>query len=238
MLKITFVTIFPEIFPGALQFGLSGKALGKLWEFKTVDPREFAFDKHRKVDDEPYGGGAGMVMKAQVIHDALNRALSFYTEPPMIVFMTPRGKLFKQRITENIMKKNKSGIIILCGRYEGIDQRVVDYWKQEHSMMEVSIGDYILFGGEIPAMVLTDACLRMVSGIMNNAESVQYESFSNDLLEYPQYTRPVLWMGQNVPEILLSGNHAKIDKWRYQKSMDVTMEVRPDLLRENAGNKI
>lgn len=225
---ITVVTIFPEMFPGPLAYSLAGKSLGKLWELKTVNIRDFAQDKHKKVDDTPYGGGAGMVMKPDVVHEALTRALSFYDNPPEILFMSPRGSVFSNKMAK-ALSQNENGMIILCGRYEGIDQRVIDHWKHHHNLREVSIGDYVLFGGEIPAMVLIDSSLRFVPGIMGNLESTEDESFSIDLLEYPQYTKPAIWKEYNVPSVLLSGNHEKIASWRIAQSKQITQEIRPDL---------
>lgn len=225
---ITIVTIFPDMFPGALSQSLLGKSLGKIWDLKTVNIRDFAKDKHKTVDDTPYGGGAGMVMKPDVVDFAMNHALSFYENKPEILFMTPRGEVFSNKIAKSIME-NRNGMIILCGRYEGIDQRVIDYWKRNHGMREISIGDYILFGGEIPAMVIIDTCLRFIPGIMNNSESTEDESFSNDLLEYPQYTKPSFWKEDRVPDILLSGNHKEIDNWRLNQSKNITKDIRPDL---------
>ena len=226
---ITIVTIFPEFFPGVLKFGISGRGFRKLWDLSVVNIRDFAKDKHKTVDDTPYGGGAGMVMKPDVVNDALKKALSFYNEKPKIIFMTPRGKVFSQKIAQEIMQNKPEGMIILCGRYEGIDQRVIDFWKSEHGMVEISIGDYILSGGEIPAMVLIDSCLRLLPGIMHNDESIKQESFSLDLLEYPQYTKPAVWEGKNVPSVLLSGNHKEIAVWRMEKAKQITKDIRPDL---------
>lgn len=225
---ISVLTIFPEMFPGPLSQSLAGKALGKSWDIKAINIRDFAKDKHRTVDDTPYGGGAGMVMKPDIIDAALKHALSLYDKQPQILFMTPRGQTFSNSLAKKIMQ-DTNGMIILCGRYEGIDQRVIDHWKQHHGMIEVSIGDYVLFGGEIPAMVVIDTCLRFIPGIMNNSESVVDESFSNGLLEYPQYTKPATWNDMDVPEVLLSGNHKKIDQWRQAQSEKITMECRPDL---------
>ena len=227
---ITVVTIFPEMFPGPLLYSLPGKGLGKTWDLKTINIRDFASDKHKTVDDTPYGGGAGMVMKPDVVNSALEKALSFYDSKPKILFMTPRGITFSHKIARNeIMNTNESGIIILCGRYEGIDQRVIELWKQKHDMIEISVGDFIVFGGELPAMIVIETCLRFVPGIMNNSESTVNESFSIDLLEYPQYTKPAVWMEENVPSVLLSGNHNEIAKWRTHQSELITQKVRPDL---------
>jgi tRNA (guanine37-N1)-methyltransferase len=248
--RVTVVTIFPELFPGALGFGLSGKGLGSIWDLQLVNIRDFARDKHRKVDDTPYGGGAGMIMRPDVVHDALTYALSLHQSTPTIIYMSPKGQVFTQNMAVSLMDNNRpllqppelelgagelwgrsnaAGMIILCGRYEGIDQRVLDFWKSEYGMLEISIGDYVLFGGELPAMVLIDACLRQLPGIMHNPDSTTTESFSVDLLEYPQYTRPSIWHGESVPELLLSGNHGEIARWRLEQSERITEELRPDL---------
>jgi tRNA (guanine37-N1)-methyltransferase len=237
--SVTVVTIFPEIFPGPLEFGLSGKGLGKLWNLQLVNIRDFAKDKHRKVDDSPCGGGAGMIMKPDVIHEALTHALSLYLPPqnPKILFMSPRGSPLSQKMIKSWTEENKAdGLIILCGRYEGIDQRVIDFWKDNHDMKEVSVGDFVLFGGELPAMFVIDACLRQIPGMMHNATSPQRESFSVDLLEYPQYTGPCVWNGENVPPILLSGNHGEIERWRLERAEEVTRELRHDLWELYKGN--
>ena len=225
---VTVLTIFPEMFPGALAYSLLGKALGKLWDLRVVNIRDFAQDRHNSVDDTPYGGGAGMVMKPDVVDGALKYALSLYNRAPEILYMTPRGKLFKHKIARQIAN-NTSGIIILCGRYEGIDQRVIEHWKKTHNMKEISIGDYVVFGGEIPAMIVIEACLRFYPGIMNNENSVLDESFANGLLEYPQYTHPAVWNNVAVPDVLLSGNHRDIDAWRLEQAKQITKSIRPDL---------
>jgi tRNA (guanine37-N1)-methyltransferase len=233
---ITVVTIFPEMFPGPLAHSLCGKSLGNLWHLRTVNIRDFAEDKHHTVDDSPYGGGAGMVMKPDVVHRALTNSLSQYEGKPKILFMTPRGCVFTNKVAMEIMEKPHDGMIILCGRYEGVDQRVIDHWKEDHGMLEVSIGDYVLFGGEIPAMVVMDSCLRFVDGIMNNDESTRHESFAVDLLEHPQYTKPAVWNGIEVPPVLLSGNHKAIAEWQLEQAEFVTRSTRPDLwLRYGGG---
>ncbi|MDR1333440.1 MAG: tRNA (guanosine(37)-N1)-methyltransferase TrmD [Holosporales bacterium] len=232
---ITVVTIFPEMFPGPLSYSLCGKSLGQLWDLKAVNIRDFAEDKHHTVDDSPYGGGAGMIMKPDVVDRALTAALSAYNGNPKIIFMTAGGSVFTNRVARDLMD-GQDGLIILCGRYEGVDQRVVDHWKTHHGMMEVSIGDYILFGGEIPAMVVMDSCLRFLPGIMNNCDSTVHESFEVDLLEYPQYTRPAVWNGVEVPSVLLSGNHKAIDGWRLEQSEIVTRSARPDLWRKRCSD--
>jgi len=225
---VTILTLFPEMFPGALSHSLLGKALGKLWDLKVVNIRDFATDKHRTVDDTPYGGGAGMVMKPDVVDNALKYALSLYNDMPEIIYMTPHGKILNHSTAKEI-SANRAGMIFLCGRYEGIDQRVIDYWKLNYNMREISIGDYVLFGGEIPAMVVIETSLRFSAGIMNNETSVEEESFANGLLEYPQYTRPTFWNNIAVPEVLLSGNHKEISSWRISISEQITQSIRPDL---------
>ncbi|MBQ9440794.1 MAG: tRNA (guanosine(37)-N1)-methyltransferase TrmD [Alphaproteobacteria bacterium] len=228
---ITVVTLFPEMFPGPLTYSLLGKKLGTLWNLKTVNIRDFSDNIWHKVDDTPYGGGAGMVLKPNIVHDSLNYALSLYNgSNPTIVYMTPRGQVLNSNIAKKIV--NNEGIIILCGRYEGIDQRVIDFWKTKHNLVEISIGDYVLFGGEIPAMVLIETCLRFIPGIMHNSESVMDESFAIDLLEYPQYTKPAIWCGNSVPSVLLSGNHLEIAKWRTEQSKQITKALRPDLWKK------
>lgn len=225
---ITVVTLFPEMFPGPLSYSLLGKQLGSLWDLKTVNIRDFSDNIWHKVDDTPYGGGAGMVIKPNVVHDALTHALSTYNNiKPTIVYMTPRGKVFNNNVAKTIV--NNDGLIILCGRYEGIDQRVIDFWKINYNLIEISIGDYVLFGGEIPAMVLIETCLRLIPGMMHNPESIEDESFAIDLLEYPQYTKPAIWHGDSVPSVLLSGNHLEIAKWRTNQAKQITKDVRPDL---------
>ncbi|MBR1944011.1 MAG: tRNA (guanosine(37)-N1)-methyltransferase TrmD [Alphaproteobacteria bacterium] len=234
---VTVVTLFPEMFPGPLVYSLLGKKLGTIWDLKTVNIRDFADNIWHKVDDTPYGGGAGMVIKPNIVHDALTYAISMYNDiTPTIVYMTPRGKVFNNNVAKGIL--NNNGLIILCGRYEGIDQRVIDFWKTNHNLIEISIGDYVLFGGEIPAMVLIETCLRFIPGIMHNPESVNDESFSIDLLEYSQYTKPAIWYGNSVPSVLLSGNHLEIAKWRTNQAKQITKEVRPDLWEKYLKNNL
>ncbi|MDR0695907.1 MAG: tRNA (guanosine(37)-N1)-methyltransferase TrmD [Holosporales bacterium] len=229
MFLITVVTIFPEMFPGPLMYGIAGKRLRKLWDIKTINIRDFARDKHRKVDDTTYGGGPGMVMRPDVVHDAMTAALAHYEKKPKILFMTPRGEVFSNKVASRLTDGNEDGLIILCGRYEGVDQRVIDHWKSTHGMDEISIGDYILFGGEIPAIVVIDSCIRLIPDMINNALSVVNESFSLDLLEHSQYTKPAVWNGAPVPEVLLSGDHGMIDRWRTECAERMTKAARPDL---------
>ena len=225
---ITIVTLFPEMFPGPLIYSLPGKQLTKTWNLKIVNIRDFSDNKWNKVDDTPYGGGAGLLMKPNIVHAALTKAISYYSSTkPVILFMSPKGKMFNHNIAQELSIEH--GMIILCGRYEGIDERVIDYWKAQYNMQEVSIGDYVLFGGELAAMVVIESVLRFIPGIMHNNQSVKEESFALDLLEYPQYTKPAIWQGYSVPSVLLSGNHLEIAKWRKKQSEQITQKVRPDL---------
>jgi tRNA (guanine37-N1)-methyltransferase len=227
----TVVTLFPELFPGPLGHSLTGKALEKeLWKLDTLQIREFARDKHRTVDDTPYGGGAGMVLKPDVVHDALEAAKERFHNRHLL-YLTPRGKPLTQ---QNIRRYawHTSGLIILCGRYEGVDQRVIEH----HRLEEVSLGDFILTGGELAAFPLIDACVRLLPGVLGKEESHQQESFENNLLEHPHYTKPQTWQGYSVPEVLLSGDHQKIAAWRQQQSEQVTQDRRPDLWEKHLEN--
>ena len=219
-MKFDVLTLFPEMFE-PVKHCIIGKAIEKkLIELNLVNIRDFSKDKHKKVDDTPYGGGAGMVMRPDVVYEAYQ---SVKQDQAKVIYMSPQGKKLNQQIVENLSKE--SHLIILCGHYEGIDQRVLDEIVEE----EISIGDYVLTGGEIPAMVLIDSVSRYVEGVIKQ-DSIQEESFSNGLLEYPQYTRPEIFQGKAVPEILLSGHHEKIKQWRKEKSLEITKMKRPDLL--------
>ena len=220
-MKIDILTLFPEMFT-PLKTSIIGRAAdsGKL-EITVTDIREYTLDKHKKCDDTPFGGGAGMVMMPQPIASAID-ALDPNHQAHR-VFLSPRGRVFKQSVVFEYCKKER--LLLLCGHYEGVDQRVLDLYIDE----ELSIGDFVLTGGEIPAMAVVDAVARYVDGVING-ESLAQESFSNGLLEYPQYTRPQEFMGLKVPEVLTSGHHANIDKWREQKSLEITRKNRPDLL--------
>lgn len=219
-MKFDILTLFPEMF-SALKESVIGRAVkNRQIEINAINIRDFSKEKHKKVDDTPYGGGSGMVMMPDVVYRAYE---SVKTKDAKVIYMTPQGKKLDQKKVEDLAKQNH--LIILCGHYEGIDQRVLDKIVDE----EVSIGDYVLTGGEIPAMVLIDSVSRYVEGVLNK-ESIKEESFSNGLLEYPQYTRPEVFEGKKVPDILLSGNHQNIDKWRKQKSLEITKSKRPDLL--------
>ena len=220
-MKFDVLTLFPEMFE-ILNQSIIGKAIEKdLIDINVINIRDFSKDKHKKVDDTPYGGGAGMVMKPDVVYDAYQ---SVKDEDAKVIYMSPQGKPLNQKKVEELSKENH--FIILCGHYEGIDQRVLDKIVDE----EISIGDYVLTGGEIPAMVLIDSVSRYVEGVLKE-DSIKEESFSNGLLEYPQYTRPEVFEGMKVPEVLLSGHHENIEKWRKEKSLEITKKKRPELLK-------
>ncbi len=220
-MKFDVLTLFPEMFE-ILNQSIIGKAIEKeLIDINLINIRDFSKDKHKKVDDTPYGGGAGMVMKPDVVYDAYQ---SIKDRNAKVIYMSPQGKPLNQKKVEELSKENH--LIILCGHYEGIDQRVLDKIVDE----ELSIGDYVLTGGEIPAMVLIDSVSRYVEGVLKE-DSIKEESFSNGLLEYPQYTRPEIFEGMKVPEILLSGHHENIEKWRKEKSLEMTKKKRPDILK-------
>ena len=223
------LTLFPEMFPGTLGQSLSGKALERGdWSFDTVNIRDFGQGVHKTVDDTPYGGGAGMVMRA----DILDAAMTSIPQTGRKIYMSPRGKPLDQKLVQELSAEPV--LTILCGRYEGVDERFL----KAHDIEEISIGDYVLSGGEPAAIILMDACIRLLPGVMGNVDTAGDESFSPEtggLLEYPQYTRPAEWTASNgktysVPDVLATGNHAKIDEWRRQQSLDITKERRPDLL--------
>lgn len=219
-MKFDVLTLFPEMFK-SLDESIIGRAREKgLIEINLINIRDFSKDKHKKVDDTPYGGGAGMVLMPDVVYDAYD---SIKDKNAKVIYLSPQGKVLNQNKVKELVKEEH--LILLCGHYEGIDQRVLDEIVDE----EISIGDYVLTGGELPAMVLIDSVSRYTQGVLND-ESIKEESFSNNLLEYPQYTRPEEFRGKKVPEVLISGHHENIKKWREQKSLEVTKLKRPDLL--------
>jgi tRNA (guanine37-N1)-methyltransferase len=220
--KASVLTLYPEMFPGFLGESLSGKALARGdWAIETVQIRDFATDRHRSVDDTPAGGGAGMVLRPDVLARAID---SIADDPRPRLLMSPRGRPLTQAKVRELAAGD--GVVIVCGRFEGVDQRVID----GRALEEVSIGDYILSGGEPAAMILLDAIVRVLPGVMGNPQSGTHESFEDGLLEHPHYTRPQTFEGQEIPSVLTSGNHAAIDRWRRQQSLELTAERRPDLL--------
>ncbi len=219
-MRLDILTLFPDMF-APLKESIIKRATNKnVVSINIVQIRDFSLDAHKKTDDVPYGGGAGMVMTPQPLYDAIQ---SVKTPNSHVIYLSPRGKVFKQQMAKEMCSFEH--LILVCGHYEGIDQRVIDLCVDE----EISIGDYVLTGGELPAMVLADAVIRLLDGAITK-DSLSEESFSNNLLEYPQYTRPQNFKGLEVPEVLLSGHHANIDKWRKQKSLEITKQNRPDLL--------
>lgn len=221
-MKFHVLTLFPEMLRQGLAPSIMGRALEKgIIELNAVDIRDYSLDKHKKVDDYPYGGGAGMLMQAQPVYDAWKAVSN--SKKLRTIYVTPQGIPFTQRIAEDLAKEME--LVILCGHYEGIDQRVLDEVVTDY----ISIGDYVLTGGELPAMVMIDAISRLVPGVLGNDVSAEEESFFNDLLEYPHYSRPEVWHGKAVPEVLLTGNHKKVTQWRLEQSVEKTRRVRPDL---------
>jgi tRNA (guanine37-N1)-methyltransferase len=220
------VTLFPAMFPGPLGESLAGRALADgLWRLDTVDPRDFATDRHRTVDDTPYGGGPGMVMRADVLDRAIAAAVAERPADTPLIHLSPRGRPLDQARVRALA--DGPGAVLVCGRYEGVDQRLLD----ARALEEVSIGDYVLAGGELPAMVLIDACVRLLPGVVGQPATLAEESFERGLLEYPHYTRPADWCGRRVPEVLLSGHHENVGRWRRAEAERLTAERRPDLWR-------
>ena len=221
------LTLFPDMFPGSLGHSLAGKALARGdWELDVADIRPFATDKHATVDDSPFGGGAGMVMRAEVLDNAL--AAKADPQGP-VIYLSPRGKPLDQDTVKELAAG--PGVTLLCGRYEGIDQRLID----DRNLTEISVGDFVLSGGEPAALTVLDACIRLLPGVLGDPASLAEESFESGLLEYPHYTRPAEWHGRAVPEVLLSGNHAAIAAWRRAEAERITQQRRPDLWARYAG---
>lgn len=230
MINFKILTLFPELFPGPLATSITGVALEKkIWSLEAINIRDFAKDERKTVDDTPYGGGAGMVLKADILADAIEKNLQSESK---IFYLSPRGKTLTQKKARELAQEKE--IILLCGRYEGVDQRVLD----EFAIEEISIGDYVLSGGELAAFVVIDAILRNVEGVLGADESLAEESFGSkenleyeNLLEYPHFTRPAKWRGREVPQVLTSGHHKKINEWRKEKAIEITKKNRPDLLK-------
>ena len=224
--KAQVITLFPEAFPGTLGLSLTGRALkDRLWQLETVVLRAFGEGRHRNVDDTPAGGGAGMVLRPDVMGRALDDARSRIAPGAPILYLSPRGKPFDQAMARRLAEG--PGMTLICGRFEGMDERVLDHY----GIQEVSLGDFVLTGGEIAAQALIDASVRLIPRVLGNHESVEEESFSHGLLEHPQYTKPAVWNGREIPEILLSGHHAKITGWQRSQAERLTKERRPDLWR-------
>jgi tRNA (guanine37-N1)-methyltransferase len=225
----TILTLYPEMFPGPLGMSLAGRAMGEgIWSLETVQIRDFATDRHRSVDDTPAGGGAGMVMRADVLGAAVDHVLERQPSVPLVA-MTPRGEPLTQELVRELAAG--PGLAILCGRFEGMDERLFD----ARPIRPVSVGDYVLSGGEVGALVLLDACIRLLPGVMGAPSSGDEESFESGLLEYPHYTRPQMWEGRTIPEVLRSGDHAKIAAWRKRKAEADTRLRRPDLIERHGG---
>ena len=228
MFQVKIFTLYPDFFPGILSKGIYGRAIEKsLWNLDVINIRDYAKDKHKTVDDTPYGGGEGMVLKPDVVAKALDQNLK---KNEKIIYLTPKGKTFDQNKAKKFLNEKK--INILCGHFEGIDQRVIE----SRGIEEISIGDYILSGGETAAYVILDSILRLVPGVLGNENSYKDESFENGLLEYPQYTKPQIWEKTPVPEVLLSGDHSKIKDWRLSQSEAITRVRRPDLWEKYKKN--
>ena len=224
MLQARIFTLYPEYFPGPLNKGLYGRALSnKIWDLDVINIRDFSEDKHKTVDDTPFGGGSGMLIKA----DVLARSIDKYTKKnDKIFYLSPKGKLFDQKTAKLLSKENC--INLICGHFEGVDQRLLE----TRNIQEISVGDYVLSGGETAAIVILDSILRLVPGIIGNKSSAEEESFENGLLEYPQYTKPQIWEKKRVPDVLLSGDHSKIKDWRLSQSEAITRHRRPDLWKK------
>ena len=223
-MRFDVITIFPEIFSGVFDFGIIRRAVeAGLIEIHVHDLRDYTLDRHRQVDDRPFGGGAGMVMKPEPLFSAVE-AITNQESDVSVALLSPQGRLFDQRVAEEYSRKQR--LVLICGRYEGVDERVVEHLSTD----ELSIGDYVLSGGEIPAMVVVDAVTRLIPGALGCGESAERESFADGLLDYPHYTRPADYRGMKVPEVLLSGNHAEIDRWRRDQALKKTLRRRPDLI--------
>lgn len=222
--KAKILTLFPTAFPGVLGESLTGKALQEgLWQLETIDLRQFGIGKHRNVDDTPAGGGAGMVLRADVLGKAIDHAMDGVRGNHPLIYLSPRGKPMDQQMMQNLARAD--GVTLLCGRFEGVDERVLEHY----GIQEVSLGDFVMTGGEIAAQALIDATVRLIPNVLGNFASTEEESFSSGLLEHPQYTRPAEWKGRTIPDVLMSGHHGKVAQWRHDMSEEITQKRRPDL---------
>ena len=229
MYAVKIFTLYPETFPGPLAGGIYGKAMKNgLWSLKTVNIRDYADDKHKTVDDTVFGGGSGMLMKPDIVANSLDKNIS---KGEKIFYLSPKGKKFSQSFANSLSKQN--GINLICGHFEGVDDRLLS----TRNIEEISIGDYVLSGGETAAFVILDAVLRLIPEVLGNKESIKDETFENSLLEYPQFTKPKIWEGKSVPDVLFSGDHAKIKSWRLSQSEDITRRQRPDLWEKYLKDK-
>ncbi len=226
------LTLFPEMIMNGLETSILGRAAAKgIVSFEAVNISDYTLERHGKVDDYPYGGGAGMVMQAEPIYRAYEALVEKIGKKPRVIYMTPQGKTFNQNIAEDLAKEED--LVFLCGHYEGVDERVLEMIATDY----LSAGDYVLTGGELPAMMMIDCISRLVPGVLNNNVSAEFETFHDNLLEYPQYTRPEVFMGKKVPDILLSGHHANVEKWRREQSIIRTLKNRPELLEDAVLSK-
>lgn len=226
------LTLFPEMIMNGLETSILGRAAAKgIVSFEAVNIRDYTLERHGKVDDYPYGGGAGMVMQAEPIYRAYEALVEKIGKKPRVIYMTPQGKTFNQNIAEDLAKEED--LVFLCGHYEGVDERVLEMIATDY----LSAGDYVLTGGELPAMMMIDCISRLVPGVLNNNVSAEFETFHDNLLEYPQYTRPEVFMGKKVPDILLSGHHANVEEWRREQSIIRTLKNRPELLEDAVLSK-
>ncbi len=235
MWQATVYTLFPEMFPGSLGQSIAGKAMQQgIWNLKSVNIRDYATDKHKTVDDTSYGGGTGMVIRPDVVHAALSANLHPKSK---LIYASPKGRPLTQAMIRSWLADYPDGLGILCGRYEGVDQRVLDYWRENHELEDISIGDYVLSGGELAALVMLDACVRLLPGVLEKSEATTNESFELDLLEYPQYTKPQIWNNTVVPDVLLSGDHKSIAAWRLKEAEITTQTRRPDIWKNYIANQ-
>ncbi len=227
-LRIDFVTLFPEMVQSVLDTSIISRARNnKFLETRCINPRDFSDDKHRKIDARPYGGGPGMILMAEPVHQAIRKAA---TPKSHVIFLSPQGRRLNQEIAKDLSLKPH--LVLVCGHYEGVDERLRSDFDEE-----ISIGDYVLTGGELPALVLADAVTRLIPGVLKKADAVEKESFSGPLLDFPQYTRPQNWRGKKIPEVLISGNHELIRQWRSQAAETITRLKRPDLMTQKTGRK-